>query len=385
MSQAVKSFIDSVITVKPQYTEKLNLVMEFTARKLWHEMTSGSATLLEDKSFCKEFGRAFHDSILRTNREYMNPFAYARMVLLVGTSISDPGALVEFLTVNAVTPEYEANESIRCEEACVRILRMQDRTLYEKAVAEIEAYLGKQERLSVANLLHMQYHRMRAAAEWLEGNYDAYYHSVFQYLAYCDAKVTLPAVDVDILATRLATAALCSSKVHNFGEFVTNSVITGALKADNLTLFEILHSFNDGDVQRFEAVAKSGALNGIEALAKNTEALRRKVTLMALLHLVFYTPVDKRIFTFTQIAERCSVPKEKVEIVLLKAFALGLIKGGMDEIEETVNVTYIQPRVLHMAEIATFTQNLTKWSDQVTSTERGMTNYLQKLMESQVE
>ena len=106
---------------------------------------------------------------------------------------------------------------------------------------------------------------------------------------------------------------------------------------------------------------------------------------MALLHLIFYTPVSARTFTFAQVGERLGIPEGGVEVVLLKAFALGLIKGGMDEIDKTVSVTYVQPRVLHLKEIAPFTQNLAKWAEGVAATERGMSNSLQKLIESQVE
>jgi 26S proteasome regulatory subunit N9 len=387
MSQSPGAFVDTVKATHPQFAEKLNLLQEYAQRKLWHEMTVECTALLQDNDFNAEFGVAFHDSVLRFGREHLNPFAYARMVLLITSRVRSPQQIVEFLGANAITPEYEANQVLRCEEATLRVLELNDGAMCTALTTELTEYLSKRDTLSVHNLLHMQYNRMSAAREWAVSDFDSYYHSVFQYLAYCDEKTTLAAVGVDTLATRLAIAALASSKVHNFGEFVANTVVTTALRGDKAWLLDLLHAFNDGDIAKFEATTKSHLANiqAIPALASQEATLRGKVTLMALLHLIFYTPVTQRTFTFAQIAKRCAVKVDDVEILLLKAFALGLVRGGIDEIEGTTSISYVAPRVLHKKEITTFTENLTKWAEEVSSTERGMHKQLQKLIETTVE
>jgi 26S proteasome regulatory subunit N9 len=52
----------------------------------------------------------------------------------------------------------------------------------------------------------------------------------------------------------------------------------------------------------------------------------------------------------------------------MKALSLGLIKGSLDEVDQTVNVTWVQPKVLDHQQIAIVVNQLTEWSDRVKRT-----------------
>lgn len=51
----------------------------------------------------------------------------------------------------------------------------------------------------------------------------------------------------------------------------------------------------------------------------------------------------------------------QVDWILMRAMSLGLIKGTIDEVAQTVNVTWVQPRVLNTAEVATISLQLGDW------------------------
>jgi 26S proteasome regulatory subunit N9 len=52
-----------------------------------------------------------------------------------------------------------------------------------------------------------------------------------------------------------------------------------------------------------------------------------------------------------------------VEWLLMKAMALGLVKGKIDEVESFVKVTWIQPRVLDVTQLAAVNDQLAIWSE----------------------
>ena len=52
----------------------------------------------------------------------------------------------------------------------------------------------------------------------------------------------------------------------------------------------------------------------------------------------------------------------------MRAMSLGLIKGTIDEVDKTVNVTWVQPRVLDRTEVATISQQLGDWVERYACT-----------------
>ena len=49
----------------------------------------------------------------------------------------------------------------------------------------------------------------------------------------------------------------------------------------------------------------------------------------------------------------------------MRAFSLELIKGTIDEIDQTVNVTYVVPRTLHVKQINELKSKTEFWVDNV--------------------
>jgi 26S proteasome regulatory subunit N9 len=52
----------------------------------------------------------------------------------------------------------------------------------------------------------------------------------------------------------------------------------------------------------------------------------------------------------------------------MKALSLGLIKGSLDEVDQAVNVTWVQPKVLDRQQINIVVNQLTDWSERVKRT-----------------
>lgn len=46
----------------------------------------------------------------------------------------------------------------------------------------------------------------------------------------------------------------------------------------------------------------------------------------------------------------------------MRALSLGLIKGKINEVKQTINVTWVQPKVLNMQQIKDMEHALDEWS-----------------------
>jgi len=79
------------------------------------------------------------------------------------------------------------------------------------------------------------------------------------------------------------------------------------------------------------------------------------------MELVFNLPSDKRSIHFDLIAKTSFLPLHEVELLVMRALSLKLIKGSIDQVEQIVNVTWVQPRVLALEQIAVMEQRLKDW------------------------
>jgi len=75
--------------------------------------------------------------------------------------------------------------------------------------------------------------------------------------------------------------------------------------------------------------------------------LEQKVRIIAFLEMIFECDKDERSIAFTQIANVCKVELVDVELLIMKAMSLNLIKGTIDEVEQVVHVNWCLPRYLN--------------------------------------
>jgi 26S proteasome regulatory subunit N9 len=104
---------------------------------------------------------------------------------------------------------------------------------------------------------------------------------------------------------------------------------------------------------------------------------------MSLVEHVFNRPADDRNIPFADIASSCdrdldkviiniAVLKLQVEVLIMRALSLGLVRGTIDEVDGTFTVTWVQPRILNKEQIAHLNQKLVDWGEKVKSAVRVM-------------
>lgn len=87
--------------------------------------------------------------------------------------------------------------------------------------------------------------------------------------------------------------------------------------------------------------------------------------ILAFLELLFECGKDERCLTFTQIAQKCMVDKDDVEMLVMKAMSLELVKGDIDEVDQTVNIEWIMPRYLSNEHLTVLVNRIAEWEQKV--------------------
>ena len=79
--------------------------------------------------------------------------------------------------------------------------------------------------------------------------------------------------------------------------------------------------------------------------------LTEKISVLALMELVFKRPSENRAIPFSVIAEHTKLAVNEVELLVMKALSLKLVKGAIDQVDQVVTFTWVQPRVLDLAQV----------------------------------
>ena len=96
--------------------------------------------------------------------------------------------------------------------------------------------------------------------------------------------------------------------------------------------------------------------------------LTKKLELLALTDLIFRRPANERIISFSDIAAKTKKNLDEVEMLVMRAMSVGLIKGVVDGVDRVLEATWVEPRVLDAPQINSLCGRLGDWGDKVHET-----------------
>jgi len=82
---------------------------------------------------------------------------------------------------------------------------------------------------------------------------------------------------------------------------------------------------------------------------------------MAFLELAFNLPKNNRVIGFDALSKATSIPVEHVEFMVMKAMALLLIRGSIDQIKREVTISWVAPKVLETDRITIMLSKFSEW------------------------
>ncbi|CUM57629.1 unnamed protein product [Debaryomyces tyrocola] len=194
-------------------------------------------------------------------------------------------------------------------------------------------------------------------------NYNLFYLNGLLYLSSIKNK-SLSIEEQQMLCYDLCIAALLGDKIYNFGELLLHDILNCFKDSQYDWLYNLIHSLNSGNLKNFNkwlaiGFQKSPFLKASEVF------LKQKVIIMSLLELISMKSTTNKQLNFKEISEFTGTPVNDVEHLIIKCFSLNLIKGYINQIDEVLVVTWLQPRILNLDQVNVLYNHLCKWNGQV--------------------
>ncbi|KAI1340669.1 hypothetical protein F5Y15DRAFT_414983 [Xylariaceae sp. FL0016] len=330
-------------------------------RKLWHQLTDALIDFFANPQsesqrlqFYKVFILKFADKI--------NQLKLVDLGLQAATQCRDNQERLSFLTdlAKKVDNENSQDAFVYATVAVARVeLSLRDAEASRKDLDKAEKILDTFD--SVETKVHAAFYQVNADYYKAKADFASYYRNAFLYLACIDLS-TLSPNERKARAYDLGMAALVSDSIYNFGELLQHPILA-ALTGDASWLRDLLLAFNRGDLAAYDMLSGHISSNGL--LKEHNEEIRQKIYLAALTESVFRRPPHERAMSFDTISADTKVRQDEIEHLVMKALSLGLVRGTIDEVDELVNFTWVQPRILDMSQIASMGQRLGEWGQNV--------------------
>lgn len=222
-----------------------------------------------------------------------------------------------------------------------------------------------------------------ASCDSLKANhqFSQYYKNALTYLAYVDLK-TMPAEDKTMFAVDLVLAALLGEDTYTFGELLRHPLVEGLREGPHQWLHGLLENVDSGDLEGFEAITNQHAayFNAQPLLVQNKAKIEQKVALLALVNRIIGASAVNAEFTFDSLAKFSKVPLARIEILIMKAISLHLISGHMDEVKQTLTVTWVMPKQLTDKEVKQRGDSVDTWSKHIYNVLLDMENEVPELL-----
>jgi len=154
------------------------------------------------------------------------------------------------------------------------------------------------------------------------------------------------------------------------GELVEQKVLKSLEGTEHDFLYQLIKACDVGDTSAYDSLIASNQdrINNIPEISRNLTLIKEKVSILGLVELVFQRSKGERNIPFSLIAERSKISSDEVELLAMRTMRLGLIKGVLDEVEQTFRVHWVKPRVLDLSRVDMIRNRLDTWTDNINTT-----------------
>jgi 26S proteasome regulatory subunit N9 len=399
VTAAALEHLESMSTLHPDLSERYQNLVGLYQRKLWHQLTMSTLDFVSDPSSTlrttangtNSYLALFERVVLPVDRR-LNQLALARIAGAVAFSLLDDPPHGDGVAARAVLENLLEKrdrlgpaaalhaESRRGLHGMTMLARGGEALTTEssvRALGEVRAIVDRNRPIlaelayaeSEAAVVHSAFYETAMTYRKAVGPPEAYYREAVRFVSYANPS-DLGRGGARDLAADLSLAALTGEGVFNFGEIATAPALRCLEGTELGYLVELLRAGARGDVLGFRRVADANAdaIRAQPSLVSRAEAVREKIALLALVNMVFERPSLERTLSFEDIADRVAVPVDQVEWVVMRALSLKLIRGTMDQVDETVDVHWVMPRVLDGSQMSELAARFGEWAVKVSKT-----------------
>lgn len=359
--------VNSYLTAKQNSSPKelavdWALLEEFHNKKLWHQLTLKLAAFVKKDHLQKGTELIdLYNNFIQGFENKINPLALVEIVSNIIPQYTNPRDALTFLESieGKVKSNSDAIALAKVLQGNILLDQIGDQEATKRIIDDVEKILDDADGITT---VHGRYYLLASKYFRQKGHHADYYRTALRYLG-CIELSDLTTVEKEQHAFFLGLAALLGEGVYNLGELLAHPVLDSLKSTNNAWLIDLLSAFNSGDIAKFEHMKPKW--REVPDLRAHELKLKQKISLLCLMEMTFKRASNQRDLTFQEISQATRLPIDEVELLVMKALAQGLVKGAIDQVGQTVHMTWLKPRVLNKQQISSMVDRLNVWCKEV--------------------
>ncbi|KAJ2162812.1 26S proteasome regulatory subunit [Coemansia sp. RSA 552] len=339
-------------------------------RKIWHQLTRRVEEFINLPE-AAPFRVGLYNEFVRDWQKHMNKVKLVLFALAAARQFDGIPAAAEFMEKIA----DEVNQPDTQDAYALALLESAHFRLLLNSLDSTRETLEKCQKMvegfsSVDPVIYASFYRVCADYYKAKAAFGQYYKNALLLLACIDVQ-ELSVEDRVQRAYDLTLAALLSDTIYNFGDLLSHPIMDALKGTEHEWMVTLLLAFNAGDIGKFESL--SGRLQAQPLLVEKEAFLQQKIRLMALIESMFRRQgTGARAVSFGSVSAETKLPAGEIEGLVMKALSLGLIRGGIDQVDQKITIQWVQPRYLGKDQIKNLVDRLAQWESRVKETAQQM-------------
>lgn len=361
------NFVEEMGAAFPELKANFEEFGALYEKKLWHQLTVALDEFL--KTHANKLGPSLIEMYTKFISHFEARLSQVRLVLLVsmiGHSFDEPERSLELFNSVLKSRTRLGIEASLCIDMDITLINIRVGNLDMAKVALEEA---KEKILSFSSsetAPFSKFYKASAAYRKAIGPAGEFYKAALMYLSYTPMDALSDEEKYD-LATDVAMSAITGEDIYNFGEVLATPILSHLEDTSNQWMCDLVVALHEGSIDKFNTIVDSNRdkYSSYPTLVDGLPGLKKKVVLLALINIAFERNANDRQISFSDIAGRTHIDMDQVEWVIMRAMSLNLVRGSIDQVEQFVNITWVQPRILDKQQIGVVADQLEGWASRV--------------------
>ncbi|CAH0404395.1 unnamed protein product [Chilo suppressalis] len=327
----VNDFLSKKQAAEPDIAADWAKLEELYNKKLWHQLTLKLMDFVTHPSLqAGENLIQLYNNFLTTFENKINPLSLMEIVAHLVKQYTNKKDAIAFL--EKMEPKVKMNDEAlalcKVLQGQIHLEHLNDLDATEKIIEHLE---GTLEDADGVTPVHGRFYKLASEYYRVRGPMGRYYRAALRYVGCRAGGADLPTPERRQVALRLALAALLAPDVYDLGELLAHPILQSLSDSPDSWAIEAVKAASVGDIHTFSNIRQQHASAFPELMRADT-LLRQKIAILCLMEMAFNRTSAQRKLTFAEVSTQARVPRDEVELLLMKALAENLIKGHIDQV-----------------------------------------------------
>ncbi|MFT7804374.1 26S proteasome non-ATPase regulatory subunit 13-like [Arapaima gigas] len=339
----------------------LRLEKFYRKRWLWHQLTVDLLRFVHTPALAVgDRIIKLYECFISEFEHWINPMFLVEILIMAAPQVNNWGQVTRLFERTKEKVKHSDEALLLCLTA-IATAKMSDMDM-AGAKRILDAAEAHMKQMPSVTPVHARFYTILCNYHQAMGQPALYYKHAFHFMSCVDVENITDDLRHQWVAP-VILAALAADNVYNFGELLVNPVLKDT-DEETQWLVDVVSIFHRGSVKDYDALKDPGrSESDITFLERK---VRKKLQLICLKELAFNQLECRKPITFEEVAEEACLPLEEVELLAMKALSCGLIKGTIDEVDQEIHVTWVQPKVLDVKQIGDMMERFEDWCENIT-------------------